>query len=121
VVEAPVAVAAEVEETIASAADTVIDNVTATQQEALESIEAARQVVIDGVSRAQRGMADFVSERLRKDLEIQQAFLRCKTFDEVRNVQAEFFRIAVDQYSTEATRLLRISGEIVSKSLVRSA
>lgn len=50
----------------------------------------------------------FVSERLQNDLETQQALLRCKNPAELVRLQSEFFRKAVEQYTSEAHRLFEI-------------
>jgi hypothetical protein len=41
---------------------------------------------------------DFVSTRIRQDLETQQELLRCRNFDELREVQTKFLKTAMDQY-----------------------
>ena len=44
--------------------------------------------MLTGVTEMQKEIAGFVSERIRQDLETQQELLRCRTFDEVREVQS---------------------------------
>ena len=109
----------EAEAELGSAADAVIDTVTATQQEALRSIETAGAAVLEGVGRVQREIADFVAERIRNDMDAQSAMLRCKTLGDLRSVQVDFVRTAFDQYSSEASRLLRLGGEMMTRSLDR--
>ncbi len=109
------------EQVLGSTVDTVIDNVTVSQQQAMHSIETAGAAVLEGVTRAQCEIADFVSERIRKDMEAQQELLRCKSLDDIRSVQTRFFKTAMDQYSAEATRLLRLGGETMAKSFDRVA
>jgi len=111
----------EADADLGSAADTVIDSVTASQQQALQTMETAGAAMIEGVTRVQREIAEFVSERIRQDMETQQEFLRCKSIDDVRELQTRFFKTAMDQYSAEATRLIRISGEVMARSLDRVA
>lgn len=50
----------------------------------------------------------FVTERLQKDAEVQQALLNCKNPTELLQVQTEFYETAVKQYSAEATRMFEI-------------
>lgn len=109
----------ETTEPLGTAADAVVDTLTATQQEALHGLETASTAVLQGVTSVQREIAEFVAERIRVDMETQQALLRCKTLGEVHVVQAEFFRTAFDQYASEASRLVRLGGEMVSRSLDR--
>ena len=106
---------------LGSAADAVADAVTATQQEALEGIETASAAVLAGMGSVQREIAGFVADRLRSDLDAQSALLRCRTFSEVHSVQTEFLRTAYDQYATEASRLVRLGGAMLTRSLDRGA
>jgi hypothetical protein len=53
----------------------------------------------------------FVSERLQNDLETQRAMLRCQSPADLMQVQSEFFRKAMEQYSSEAQRLYEIMTE----------
>lgn len=110
-----VAESAPVEE-IAKPADQAIDAVTATQQETLEAIETVDATMLENVTRAQRAIADFVSTRIREDLEAQQQLLRCKSFDEVRSVQSKFIKTAMEQYKSEAARLFKLGAATVTKS-----
>jgi hypothetical protein len=110
-----VAESAPVEE-IAKPADQAIDAVTATQQETLETIETVGATMLENVTRAQRAIADFVSTRIREDLEAQQQLLRCKSFDEVRSVQSKFIKTAMEQYKSEAARLFKLGAATVTKS-----
>lgn len=50
----------------------------------------------------------FVSERLQNDLETQKAMLRCQTPTELMQLQSEFFRKTVEQYTTEAHRVFEM-------------
>jgi hypothetical protein len=109
------------DENVASVADEAIDGVTLTQQQALETFESAQQAMMEGVTRFQKELVDFVSERIRHDMETQQALLRCRSFDEVRDVQVTFLQTAMDQYSTEANKLMRLGSEVVQRSFDREA
>lgn len=110
----------EAPEAIESLQDRMIDAVTAQQQEAIEAVESTSQALMDVLSRARIELSDFVSERIRADLEAQQALLRCRSFDEVREVQVAFFRAAFDQYGGEAARLVRLGSEVATASFERA-
>ena len=73
--------------------------------------------MLTGVTEMQKEIAGFVSERIHQDLETQQELLRCRTFDEVREVQSRFFRTTLDQYSAEATKLMQLSTAVFTRSL----
>lgn len=53
----------------------------------------------------------FVSERLQNDLETQQALLRCQSPTDLVQLQSEFFRKTVEQYTSEAQRIFGIMTE----------
>jgi hypothetical protein len=52
--------------------------------------------------------ARFVSERLQHDFETQKVMVACKTPAEVMQVQSEFFRKAMSDYTDEAQRMYQI-------------
>ena len=118
-IDEPEAEATADTDAIESLQDRLIDTVTVSQQEALETIESASSAVFEALSRAQAEISDFVAERIRQDLDTQQAFLRCRSLDEVRDVQFNFLRTALDQYGGEAAKLVRLGGEVAARSLDR--
>jgi hypothetical protein len=118
-IEAAEANAAGSAEPIESLQDRLIDTVTIGQQDAIESIESAGHAMFEMITRAQAEITDFVAERIRQDLDAQQAFLRCRSLDEVRDVQVNFLRTALDQYGGEAAKLMRLGGEVAAKGLER--
>ena len=120
-IDEPEAEASADTDAIESLQDRLIDTVTVGQQEALETIESASSAVFEALSRAQAEISDFVAERIRQDLDTQQAFLRCRSLDEVRDVQFNFLRTALDQYGGEAAKLVRLGGEVAAKSFERRA
>ncbi len=90
---------------------------TRTQQQAVASIESSSASMLTGLTEMQKEIAGFVSERIRQDLETQQELLRCRTFDDLREVQSRFFRTTLDQYSAEATKLMQLSAAVFTRSL----
>jgi hypothetical protein len=119
-IEAAENAADESTEQLESIQDRLIDTVTASQQEAIDTLESASQAMFDMLTRARAEISDFVAERIRQDLDAQQAFLRCRNLDEVRDVQVQFFRTALDQYGGEAAKLMRLGGEAAARSLDRA-
>jgi hypothetical protein len=104
---------------IQSVQDRLIDSVTHAEQEAIESFESAGQAMVEGLSLAQREIADFIAERIRQDLDTQQAYLRCRSLDELREINIRFVRTALDQYGGEASRLFKLGSEVAAKSFER--
>jgi hypothetical protein len=107
-------------ESVESPQDAVIDNVTALQQEAVETVEHAGATLLEGVGRVQQEIAQFVSTRVREDLETQQQILRCRSLDDLREVQFRFVKTAMDQYSAETARLMKLGSEIMARSVERA-
>ena len=95
--------------------------VVALQKDALAGAEAASAAMIEGLTEAQRRMSDFVSERIRKDMETQSELLGCRNLDQVREVQSRFFRVAVEEYAATASQLMRLGTDVVTRSLPRAA
>jgi hypothetical protein len=90
------------------------------QQIAARGAEATGAAVLEGVARAQREVTDFITTRIRQDIETQAELLGCRTLDDMRQVQTRFFRSAMDAYAAEASRLMRIGSEVASRSLDRT-
>jgi hypothetical protein len=104
-------------ETIISTTRESIAVATRTQQQAVASVERSTGSVLTGLTEMQKEVAEFVSERIRQDLETQQELLRCRTLEDLREVQSRFFRITLEQYSAEATKLMQLSTEVFTRSL----
>jgi hypothetical protein len=63
----------------------------------------------------------FVWDRLQQDIETQQAMLVCTSLDQIRAIQAEFFRAAQEQYTTEAGKMLDMMGKATTAGLAATA
>ena len=104
-------------ETMISTSRESIAVATRTQQQAVASVERSTGSMLTGLTEMQKEVAEFVSERIRQDLETQQELLRCRTLDDVREVQSRFLRTTLEQYSAEATKLMQLSTEVFARSL----
>ena len=104
-------------ETLVSTTRESIAAATSTQRQAVESMERASASMLTGVAEMQKEVAGFISGRIRQDLETQQELLRCRTLDDVREVQGRFLRTTFDQYSAEATKLIELGTEAFARSL----
>jgi hypothetical protein len=108
-------------EDVSSAADTAIDTVMISHTEVVQATESSGRAVLDGMTKMQQEVASFVSKRITHDLEAQQEMLRCRNFDDLQEVQTRFFRTAVEHYSDETKRLMRLGSEVVQRSVNRDA
>ena len=50
----------------------------------------------------------FIAQRLEEDLKTQQAFLGCKTPADVMQVQSNYYKTAVEQYTAQAGRIFEV-------------
>ena len=96
--------------------DRLVQRLSEQQQEALDRLGIASQAMLDGLTVSQREIADFVAARIYRDIETQRALLACRTLDDLRGVQADFMRNAVDQYFSEMTRLLDLGRDVLARS-----
>ena len=100
-------------EVIASAQEAVAS----AQQETLHNIGAAGAAMLEGLTKAQTEISDFITQRIRQDVETQAEMLRCRTLDDVRDLQTRFFKTAFDQYAGEASKLMKIGTDMMERSL----
>ena len=105
--------AVPITEVIASAQEAVAS----AQQETLHNIGAAGAAMFEGLTNAQTEISDFITERIRQEVETQAEMLRCRTLDDVRDLQTRFFKTAVDQYAAEMSRLMKIGTDTMQRSL----
>ena len=101
----------------AEAASRNYDAIASAQQETLHNIGAASAAMLEGLTKAQTELSDFITERIRHDVETQADMLRCRTLDDVRELQTRFFKTAVDQYAAEVNRLMKIGTDTMQRSL----
>ena len=96
---------------------TTTEAITSAQQETLHNMGAAGAAMLEGLTKTQREISDFITERIRQDVETHAEMLRCQTLDDVRDLQTRFFKTAVDQYAAEMSRLMQIVTDTMQRSL----
>jgi len=50
----------------------------------------------------------FVSSRMQKDIATQKAMLACRSLEDIRKVQADFYNQAVEDYRAQVSRVMEI-------------
>ncbi|NNK79090.1 MAG: phasin family protein [Litoreibacter sp.] len=93
-----------------AAADTGATAITATM---MAANPAATKAWMDIVSES----TQFVTDRLQQDLETQKAILDYKSPMELLQVQSEFFRTAMEQYTDEVTRLCKVMSKATEDTI----
>ena len=94
----------------------VLDAVVAGQTVAAQAVESTSRAMLEGIERVRQEVVEFVSTRIRCDIETQQELLRCRNFDELRRIQARFVRTTMDQYTAETRRLMEIGAQAFRRS-----
>jgi hypothetical protein len=61
--------------------------------------------------------ARFVADRFQQDLETQQAILECRKPEDLLRLQSEFYRKALEQYTSEATRMAQLMSTATTQTL----
>lgn len=51
---------------------------------------------------------EFMSSRMKANIEMQQEMLGCKHLEDIQKVQAEFFKKTLEDYRTETARMMKI-------------
>ena len=59
----------------------------------------------------------FVMDRLQRDLDTQKAMMACKSPEELMQVQLEFIKTAMEQYSDEAARLFKMMSKAAEDAI----
>jgi hypothetical protein len=108
-------------EVVATTAEDAVAAVASRQAEATRAMESIGQTMLDGATRMQQEIVDFVSARVREDMETQKELLRCRSFDDVREVQTRFFRTAMEQYAAESKRLMDLGSDVIHRPANRGA
>jgi hypothetical protein len=111
--------AAIFEQDVSLTADNMLETVVSGQAGAVHAVESTGHAVLEGMARVQKEVVDFVSTRIRQDMETQKELLRCRNFDELREVQTRFLKTAMDQYAAESKRLMQLGSEVFARSANR--
>ena len=57
----------------------------------------------------------FVADRVKEDVQAQHEFLHAKDVNELQTIQAKFVQKAVDQYSDETGKIVKLSQSALAK------
>lgn len=61
--------------------------------------------------------ARFVADRFQQDLETQKALLECRKPEDLLRLQSDFYRKAMEQYASEATRMAQLLSTATTQTL----
>lgn len=60
---------------------------------------------------------EFISERIKKDMQAQRDILNCKSLQDVLRVQSEYFQDAAEQYTGQLQRVAELLSETMALGL----
>lgn len=83
----------------------------------LEVMTRAARACFDGASEMNKELADFMSQRMRKDFETARAIMASKNSEDAFSVQAEFVEGAIRDYAEETTRVFGMAADIARHAL----
>ncbi|MSU91655.1 hypothetical protein GE300_18915 [Rhodobacteraceae bacterium 2CG4] len=64
-------------------------------------------------------VAQFLSDRVQQDFRLQHQLMHCNDMDELRRVQADFVRDALDQYMAETGKLVQLGGDMMAGTVTQ--
>lgn len=83
----------------------------------LEVMTRAARAYFDGASEMNKELAEFMSQRMRKDFETARAIMASKNSEDAFSVQAEFVEGAIRDYAEETTRVFGMAADIARHAL----
>ncbi|KCV80840.1 hypothetical protein ATO10_15010 [Actibacterium atlanticum] len=93
--------------------------------EGLDMAGRLSNAIMDFIGKSGAEFVEFVNARLQEDAKVQQALLSCQNVEDLSRVQADFVRTALEQYTEETGRMIRLSSaasqEILGAALKKSA
>ena len=105
-------------ERVVAAAGEAIEVIVSGQTEATRALELSANPC--WMARPGCSKSSWISylPRPGRHARLQKELLRCRNFDDLREVQTKFFHTAVEQYAAELKRLLELSSEVVQRSVI---
>lgn len=82
------------------------------QSRNLDLMTRASQSMAESAQKLGQELSEFVSGRLMKDMEAMQRLSRCRTPAELFHEQCGIFEEAVNDYTVEASQIMRIAADV---------
>lgn len=64
-------------------------------------------------------VAQFLTERVQQDLKLQHLLLHCQDMDELRQIQSNFVRDALEQYTAETGKLVHLGQDMIAGAVTQ--
>lgn len=100
----------------ASTESSVIDNPFTTQinSEIAGTLGEAGSIYLQGVLELNREIASFINKRLEHDAELTRSLGQCKDWQEITELQQNWFREAAEEYANNAKTLMGLTTRIMN-------
>jgi len=113
---------ADVEKTTAKeTASSALNSMAELQKLGFGSLNWMGTAWLENMSDIGSELMSFLAERVKEDVKTQHAILHCNDATEMRKIQTEFMRKAVDQYTAETGKLVEMGNEFVSNAQSKTA
>ncbi|MCA8880418.1 MAG: phasin family protein [Rhodobacteraceae bacterium] len=93
------------------------ENLAELQKSGLEAVTTLNTAMAENVSRFYGEWMQFLSHRLRENVRVQQKILTCGSLEEARALQEDFLRRAMDEYSDESEKFVRMFQDATARAL----
>jgi len=100
--------------TTPSSATQMANDVAALQSYGFKTMSGMGMAWAEAFSDMGSEVLSFVADRIKEDVKTQHRMLHCKDVSELQSIQAEFVQTAIDQYTAETGKLVKMSQDMFS-------
>lgn len=73
--------------------------------------------MLENMSELGSEVTQFIADRIKEDVKTQHQILHCKDAAQMRDIQTEFVRKAVEQYTAETGKLVEMSNKFMTSAI----
>ncbi|MHC0052610.1 phasin family protein [Actibacterium sp. D379-3] len=90
------------------------------QTEGLALLGGFGTAMMEAMGRSGAEVMEFVGNRLKEDMKLQQELMNCRDMNKIGEIQAQFMKTAMAQYSAESGKIMQISTDAFEKIMNRT-
>ena len=95
-----------------NAAARMANDAAAMQDQGMKAMSRMGLAWAESLSDLSSEVLSFVADRIQEDVKTQHKMLHCKNVAELQHIQAEFVQKAIDQYTAESGRLVKMGHDL---------
>lgn len=88
------------------------NDVAAMQDQGVKAMSRMGLAWAEGLSDLGSEVLSFVADRIKEDVKTQHRILHCRNVAELQHIQAEFVQTAIDQYTAETGKLVKMGHDL---------